>query len=144
MPVLLPIKVILTCEGKEQQGVIHARYWTKRQAKRRGFKFFCLIYTIGLAASLNPVLIIHLLIPPFWVIVGPLAGYHIARIFTDTIQLRRGEGTCPACAQSTALYPYGEVEAFTARCRSCEQELKGRAIDPVQAREYITQAARDL
>lgn len=128
-PKLTPIAVYLTCGETTTQGQINIRYWTKRAAKIRGFNFFALIYFIGLTSMFNPVWIVHVLVPPIWIFIGPWVGYKIYKMFAGALQLRIGSGTCPACGVDTDIFPYGELEAFTATCKACNAEISGFSPD---------------
>ncbi len=130
VPLQQQVKVVLKVQGKpDTTGSILLKYWTVQSANRRGFFFFSLIYFFGTLSIVNPIFIMHFVVPPIWIFIGPYVGHKIAKAFGDTFELKKGHGTCPSCLSDTIIFPYGSKEDFVATCQQCGIDFHGRVIE---------------
>jgi len=112
-----------TAAGKLGQGSIDIYCWTRKRARRRGLFVCSFIYTMGILASISPALVIHLIVPPVWIIVGPWVSVRIIRAYAETREFKRGRGVCPACSAPLKFTGFKFSWPIPVTCRECQGAL---------------------
>lgn len=94
----------------------------------RGSICWLAIYTMGTLAELLPV--VHLLMPPFWIIIGPYAFLKVFRHFSHQLDYRPLNLNCLSCGFALPGFDFNDAVSVAIECSHCRGLMEVK-LDPV-------------
>ncbi|CAG0992903.1 hypothetical protein GPROT1_03176 [Gammaproteobacteria bacterium] len=116
-------KVRLATPGARTEGEVAVRRWTAADRTRRALLALLAMWALGAVSIFIPVL--HVVLVPAFLLIGPIAAVLLARQKSAVLG---GRGRCPACGEpffiegGTERWPLDDV------CESCRAAV---TIEPV-------------
>ncbi len=110
---------ITSFREKVSQGEVEQKIWDKRERTMRGLKALGVSWGLAVFAVVIPIL--HFVLVPLLLVIGPFAFYYVAG---QKEIILGGKGLCPECerefeiVRSTAKWPLSDL------CNHCHAQLK--------------------
>jgi Kef-type K+ transport system membrane component KefB len=89
------------------------------------------IYGLGLFTLLFS--LIHFVVPPFWIMVGPLVAHRIYRYLLTVVKVDTAGAMCPKCQGFLNFTYSGTANSFTQLCNQCSSQVTVRFENPQQS-----------
>ncbi len=124
--------------GKTVQGSGSAYVWTRRRALRIGVAALTALYSLGLAATFNPLMHMIVLVP-IWLVSGPMLASALYKIFVGVVDLRSVDGRCPDCDHALAVRRARLALPMRLACASCGAKITATATEEIDLTAIIAQ-----
>jgi hypothetical protein len=81
----------------------------------------------GIAVLTIPIPIVHFIAPPLLLVLGPIIGFAIYKLYDGASDIVRGEAPCPDCKGVILINPCAESWPMDLACPCCQARLRARA-----------------
>jgi hypothetical protein len=116
------IPIIVSNELRSERTELELSVLTSFGAFLRGGICWLAIYSMGALAELLP--IVHLLMPPFWIIIGPYAFLKIFKHFSHQLDYMSLNLKCLSCDLSLPRLDIKEVLLGASECPQCRSRVE--------------------
>lgn len=122
----VPIQIQLSSAKGTTTGQAMLRPVSREQAFRKAL--LGLFGCWGLALVTVPIPIVHFIAPPFLLLLGPVVGYAIHKLYKDAVDIIDGGASCPDCQVSVSLAGRDAHWPLDIVCSACQGRLEARPI----------------
>lgn len=115
------VAICLTAGDAQSRGEAVLDIWNKKRAKKKGRSIWMGCWVGAVLSIAIP--IVHFLTVPLLLVVGPVAGHLVYKLFDGSIDVISGSGTCPACKHPINLQPTSATWPLSLTCGSCQAQV---------------------
>ena len=115
------MNIVLRSATKASDGKVDLVAVPQREAVKRGLIGWLGCW--GLAVVTLPIPLVHFVAPPLLILLGPLIGFVVYRLYHGAVDISQGGGLCPDCGTEVVIGPRPEHWPLHLVCTVCESRL---------------------
>ena len=115
------IKIVLRSARGVSPGKVHLVAVPRQEAVKKGLIGWLGCWAVAIVTL--PIPLVHFIAPPLLLLIGPVIGIGVYKLYHGAVDISQGDGTCPDCGAAVAIGARPEHWPMHLSCVGCQARI---------------------